>query len=259
MEEFSINDFLHGKEKFTFTLPENEGDYSSPARATYLLEGVSLIYEAISETHGKEGNDLAFLSCDSGSDKVFDFAGSGEIVKEIRLLFIEVWDRIVFYKQRSHQLSADAISNSLPLIEKISHMERDGVLVAEQAEILKRKLLKGIDKIIDSGAITPEMENRKYENARAIMQPQPKLIAAPHPTTMQQHEQKLSHEEENEEKPQSLSDLEVATLRQLLNRASNEHSSPSPKRPGTTKSEQKTATPGRPKRAPARKSRTPKE
>ena len=49
---------------------------SSPRRISDSLESIDLLYEACARMQGLPFDDVEVVSCDSGSDKLFDFVGS---------------------------------------------------------------------------------------------------------------------------------------------------------------------------------------
>ena len=79
----SLPDDLKGKEILTVILTEEDRNFSSPERITVILDSISKLYSAVAELKGLKAGDLSVLSCDSGSDKSFDFLGAGKVISEV--------------------------------------------------------------------------------------------------------------------------------------------------------------------------------
>ena len=64
------------KEVLSLILFEDENKKrSSPRRISDSLESIELLYEACARMQGLPFDDMEVISCDSGSDKLFDFVG----------------------------------------------------------------------------------------------------------------------------------------------------------------------------------------
>jgi hypothetical protein len=92
------------------------------------MEGISLLYEVVSqveqvEKEEIEDSELIVLGCDSGSDKAFDFLGLAEVIGSLKDLILELWDRIIFYKEKKLSAKMELIANSLPIHERISVLQ----------------------------------------------------------------------------------------------------------------------------------------
>jgi hypothetical protein len=158
-------------------LPEEEL-VSSPERLSNVLESINNFYEVYSIIYNVSKNELGVISLDSGSDKSFDFIGAAKVMESVRKLIIELWDRVVFYRERKVSERLDLIAKSLPIIDKIGQMEQEGKLGPEQCEILRRLVSNGASKFISAGAMLPEFTQYATQNPRQLMTPEPKLLSS---------------------------------------------------------------------------------
>ena len=173
---------LQGKTTITFILPEEEHEYSSPARLIAALEAITNLYGVFCILENQSESELIVLACDSGSDKSFDFLGVAKLMEEIRTLVIAIWDRRVFYRHMHASQCIGLIAESLPVIERIEALKQSRALEPEQAELLKRKTLLGATQFLKSGIYIDEMASEGRQSPRQLMRPEPKLLAAPSTT-----------------------------------------------------------------------------
>jgi hypothetical protein len=59
---------------------ENENQHSKPERLSEALMSISLLYGVVADLEGINQNTLSVITCDSGSDKSFDFLGAAKAV-----------------------------------------------------------------------------------------------------------------------------------------------------------------------------------
>lgn len=81
--------------RLVLVLPEQTGMLSSPRRAADAIEAITLLYEAVADLFGSAKSDLAIASCDSGSDKIFDFTGLAAVIEKTKDLIVYIWDRTI--------------------------------------------------------------------------------------------------------------------------------------------------------------------
>jgi len=166
------------KHEVLSALVVEERGFSSPARISTLMTSVQLLYEVSAELNEMSPTDLCLISCDSGSDKSFDFLGAAKIIEQIRKIILDLWDRVIFYRERKLYTHLDIVSKSLPIMEQIDTLEKNGTLGPEQAGKMRRDISEGVRKFLDSGAIIPEMEKRSSVSPRQLMAPAPKLLVS---------------------------------------------------------------------------------
>lgn len=150
---------------------------STPNRIIFLMESIQILYETEAELLGERVGGLSVISCDSGSDKSFDFLGVAKIMEEIKATIVCLWDRLIYYKEGKFGVHIKLIAESLPVIEKITDMHKNGDIEAERAEILKKNIFEALSKFVDAGVVTPEIEKRSVYNPRELLAPEPKLLA----------------------------------------------------------------------------------
>ena len=192
---------------------EEQGRFSKPARLAEVLEGVSEIYEACAILLDHSPNELSVIACDSGSDKSFDFLGAAKVIECVKEIFLSLWDRIVFFRERKLSQRIDLVADALPIIEKIGNLEQENKLGREQAEILRRKILGGVGKFIESGAIIREIEDRTYFNPRSLMAPEPKLlVSAPEEMNSEENTLEENFDIERYKTEEDSSDIRIENL-----------------------------------------------
>lgn len=173
---------LANKELITITLSEEEGQFSSTKRIISALDGLNKIYAGLSEFYGEEYEELILLACDSGSDKSFDILGIASGIEKLRGVITDIWDRVVFHRHNQHEASISLIASTLPIVQKVDDLVTSGSMDRVQGELLKRKLLDGGIKFLESGAITSDMEKNSLFNPRLLMKAEQKLLSGPAPS-----------------------------------------------------------------------------
>jgi len=157
-----------------------EGDgFSRPRRISQLLEGISDLYEACAAVNDASPDDLVVVSCDSGSDKAFDFMGAASIIESVKEVLLNLWDKVVFFREIQTSSRLELIAQALPIIDQIGNLEVEKKLSPEQAELLRRKVTNGAGKFLQAGAIIPEMAAVSSHDPRQLMAPELKQLAAP--------------------------------------------------------------------------------
>jgi hypothetical protein len=170
---------LRGKTILTAIVVEERGHFSNPERILFAIRSISDLYEIHATIASQEANDLVLLSCDSGSDKSFDFAGAGKVISAVKDTLIGLWDRIVFYRHAQAGATVDLIARSLPVFGSIAELEQNKKISSELAEQLRRKTLGACAKFVEAGVIIPEMDEEASQAPRLLMKPAPKLLAGP--------------------------------------------------------------------------------
>ncbi len=213
---------LRGKTAITFILPEEEHEYSSPARLISALEAIASLYSVFCTIENESESELIVLAIDSGSDKSFDFLGVAKLMEEIRKLVMSIWDRRVFYRHMHASQCIGLIAESLPVIERIEALKKSHALEPEQAELLKRKTLQGATQFLESGIYIDDMNVEGRQSPRQLMRPEPKLLVGPPtvttPIVADVHVSAVSASHAADGHG-VLSDDEVAQLKRLLAKA----------------------------------------
>ena len=160
----------------TVLLPEKGNQHSNPQRIADLMLAVSSIYEGLAVMKRQSETTLSVVSCDSGSDKSFDFLGVTNLVEDLKETLLGLWDRVVFYRELQMGQRLELVAQSLPVLEKVKTLQESGSLETEQADLVRRRIIDGCTKFLNCGAVIPEMEERSHFNPRLLMSPEPKLL-----------------------------------------------------------------------------------
>jgi hypothetical protein len=163
----------------TILVPEEEDQFSRVERVVTALEGVASLYYACARLEGVTPDDISLVACDSGGDKSFDVLGLAKVIEAVKEIYLTLWDRVIFFRVFSMQKKIDLVGTSLPVIEKISKMEKEETIGHEEAEILRQHITNGVEKIIRSGSVIPEMGAMSQYDPYVLMAPEPKLLTAP--------------------------------------------------------------------------------
>ncbi len=159
------------------TILENK-QASTPSRLVMALESVEMLYQASADILKLESNTISIIGCDSGSDKSFDFLGLAKVIDCVKEIILSLWEKVIFYRELKLHSHLELISDSLPVIEKISEMESKKQLDPEQATLLKRKITEGVKKFFKAGVTIPEIQEKTTFNPRKLMSPEPKLLTS---------------------------------------------------------------------------------
>lgn len=143
-----------------------------------VFESIQGFYEVSADILHLNQNTISVISCDSGSDKAFDFLGLAKAIEMVKETIIAFWNKLVFFREDKSGRQLELIAESLPIIEKINQMHTNGSIEPEKAELLRRKVFNCLDKFSKSGSTIPEIEQYTVINPRQLMRPEPKLLVA---------------------------------------------------------------------------------
>ena len=152
---------------------------SSPQRLVLTLEAITGLYDACAAIEGAKVGDLSVVGCDSGSDKSLDFLGLAKVVSCVKEVILSFWDKVVYFREDKTGKQLDLISNSLPILERLSEMRASKKLEPEEAELIKRQIVDSITKFGQAGVTIPEIEDRTVFNPRQLMRAEQKLLISP--------------------------------------------------------------------------------
>jgi hypothetical protein len=157
-------------------VPESAEQTSSPIRIIGAIESIILFYAALCKIHNDEENTLALRSCDSGSDKSFDFTGLPQIIEQVKSVIFGIIDRIIFFREMKYTERVKRVAESLPILDQIAQMVEAKKLSPEQAELLRRDFIEGATKFLETGSMIPELNNRSRYEAGSLIQASPRLL-----------------------------------------------------------------------------------
>lgn len=170
----------NGKEMklLSVTIFESDNRFSSPQRLVNVIESVDTFYSACAYIHEESPDTLSVVGCDSGSDKSFDFLGVAKVIECVTQLIENLWDRVVFYREKQLEVRLDLINQSLPIYDKLSELETGKKIEPELAERLRRNIFEGVNKFVESGASIPEIDARSTYSSRSLLSPVQKLLVS---------------------------------------------------------------------------------
>jgi hypothetical protein len=140
------------------------------------LKSIVLIYKAACKLHNEEENTLALRSCDSGSDKSFDFTGLPQIIEQVKNIIFGIVDRVMFFREMKYSERVKRVSESLPILDQIAQMVDAKKLSPEQGELLRRDFVNGATKFLETGSLIPEIKDSSRYEPQTLLQPSPKLL-----------------------------------------------------------------------------------
>ncbi len=167
---------LAGLQRLTVVLPEEGGRRSSPARIMASMDSVTTLYETFADIGARPGSDLVLLSCDAGGDKVFSYAGLPDLIDKVRTTLLEIWRNAIYFRERKFTDRLELIAKALPILAELATLEEQGQVAPERAELLRRKVLTGATKFIESGSSIPEMSDLSLYVPRQVLAPKEALL-----------------------------------------------------------------------------------
>lgn len=144
----------------TFIIKEDKNVDISIDNLLEILNSIKSIFEVICRVHSIDRTELFIGSIDSGSDKSIDIIGIAEAVNKSSAFIMECWDRFRFRKEQKLDKSFKTMTEGLSVIDKIQSSVDSNSISVEEAEKLKRSVIKSMDTLIGNGVYTPEAESR---------------------------------------------------------------------------------------------------
>jgi hypothetical protein len=157
-------------------LPEEANKFSSPLRVTSAIESIVLLYEAFGELSVQSSTDLVIKSLDSGVDKMLEFQGLPDLVDRVKELLLDLWDNVIYYREKRFAERLDLASKNLPILAEIAGLEEKSQLQPERAELLRRKFTQGANKFFETGSSIPEMNKFSNYVPRQLLSPKETLL-----------------------------------------------------------------------------------
>lgn len=160
----------------TLILPEEGGKFSSPIRVAAAIESVAILYEAFAELNVQSTTDLVIHSCDSGTDKIFEFHGLTDLIEKVKELLLDLWDNVIYYREKRFAERLELTAKNLPVLAEITALEEKNQLQKERAELLRRKFTSGASKFFETGSSIPEMNKFSNYLPRQLLSPKETLL-----------------------------------------------------------------------------------
>lgn len=162
--------------KVTFIIRETEAPTLTLKDLSSVISDIEAIFQVILKINGDPSSDLIVAAFDSGSDKSLDLIGAAATVEKLSAFLLEAWDRIRFARMTKLRASIKAASDGLTLLNELQAAQDKGTVTSEEAEKLKRVLLKSVDDLFLKGVYTTEMEQSVPLQPSAIKFQRTKLI-----------------------------------------------------------------------------------
>jgi hypothetical protein len=143
---------------------------------TSAIESIVLLYEAFGELSVQSSTDLVIKSLDSGVDKMLEFQGLPDLVDRVKELLLDLWDNVIYYREKRFAERLDLASKNLPILAEIAGLEEKSQLQPERAELLRRKFTQGANKFFETGSSIPEMNKFSNYVPRQLLSPKETLL-----------------------------------------------------------------------------------
>ncbi len=162
--------------RLVVVLPEDGNRRSSPARAVASMNAVMTLYEVYADITKRPASDLVLVSTDSGTDKVFEYAGLPDLIEKVRTTLLEIWRNAIYYREKKFGERIDLIAKGLPLLAELAILEEQGQIAKEKAELLRRDIFSGASQFVESGSSIPEMSDMSLYVPRMLLAPKEALL-----------------------------------------------------------------------------------
>jgi len=141
-----------------------------------VLGDIRDIYSVLERLAGSQA-DLEIVSIQSGSGININLKGSGELLKEFRLLLAEVWNRVRFKAQDEQIANNNVLLSTLTVLKEIEKRGKEKALSPEEAEAMKRTVLKSSVRLINAHALpTGQSGVEVIDNAKLLQAFNPRLL-----------------------------------------------------------------------------------
>jgi hypothetical protein len=142
-------------------LPTGEAAPTHPLRMSCAIEATCTLWNVVCDMVGAQV-PLNFTDCIPEPEISMTFRGPTAQIVELKMLLMEVWERVV----TSHNASPEERIETIP--HSLSAMERIGT-ATEEAAALQRTLEAGVRMFLEVGACIPEMHDpERFTPARLL-------------------------------------------------------------------------------------------
>lgn len=166
----------HALARLDLHLIEDEGRCSTVTRVIDALSACQELYDALAVLHNRVRAPLAVGAVDSGGDKLFELFGSPALIKELKEIIYSIWALVVSHNECKLGKPLDRIASSLPVLELVSTLEREGKLQSEQAQIIRGGLVDGARKFMAAGVFIDGLAFHDTHDPRTLMAPDSKFL-----------------------------------------------------------------------------------
>jgi hypothetical protein len=162
--------------KITFYIREPNSPTLTLREFSSIIDDIENAFQTILKIIKDAPSDLVIVALDSGSEKSLDVVGIAEAVDKLSNFLLEAWDRIRFAHSSKVRANIKAASDGLSLLNELKASQEKGSLSPEEAEKLKRLLLKSVDGLFIKGVYTKEMQENVPTRPNQIDFQRTKLI-----------------------------------------------------------------------------------
>jgi hypothetical protein len=188
--------------KIQFLIRETDSPSLTLSDLASIIGDIETIFQTILKTSGAPTSDLIVVAMDSGSDKSIDVVGVASAVEKLSNFLLEVWDRVRFARANKLRASIKTVSEGLSVLNELKAAQEKKSITPEEAEKLKRNLLKSVDDLLNKGVYTSEMQESLPVKPTEIAFHRTKLIT-------HYSEEKAHSSEESLERPDDEADGSV--------------------------------------------------
>ncbi len=127
----------------------------SPKRLEVLASSIAELHMHLAILNGVQADRLIFKYLDSGSGLLFGMKCAKVIAESMNTLFIQWWDRIVFFRYDTFDKKMAAATKSLALVEAVHQSIEKGAITPEEGENLKYRVFQEMDSLTGIGVTVP--------------------------------------------------------------------------------------------------------
>ncbi len=155
---------------------EKERSLTDPNVLINVIRAMDELYNAVGAFHGDTSVALSIGSIDSGSSKSFDFFGAGDVMEEINVLLINVWDRIKYAAEENFRYQIEIAMMAAGFLVRTKEAQARQIVSEEQAQRMMRTVAKSIETLFRSGAYTEDMDLPREVRASEVLAPKARLL-----------------------------------------------------------------------------------
>jgi hypothetical protein len=149
-----LRDKVSSAELLSITIDSKE--FTSLRTLREVLGHIESVYDTLARLSGTKPESLEIVSIQSGSSVNINLKGSGELLKEFRLLVGDLWSMLRFKSQNDQIANNNVLISSLGVMKEIDKRIKDRSLVPEEAEKMKRALARGMLGLLNCHALPTE-------------------------------------------------------------------------------------------------------
>ncbi len=135
------------------------------------------LYDVYSRFSEEKPIELEIVSIQSGSPINFSLKGSGELLKQLRLLINDAWTMFRFKSQQEQIATNNVLLSNLSVMAEIDKRKRDSTIAPEEAEKMKRAISKNTLGLLNLHALPTDRTGiETINNTLLLEQFNPRLL-----------------------------------------------------------------------------------